>query len=175
MQLSLTINDILIPLPDGISLPLALRSPLFCFDGSFPGSFMFNTNLPASDSLRQAVGHLHRVNKHGQPTGEFDYVLTHGILRYEGKCTVIEANEDSYEVSLNVDNGDFYAAIKGKSLKDLNLGGDRNIYSGVQSNASISEAIGWDETENTGMFEEEEGFNFDLINLDITDSLSLVN
>jgi hypothetical protein len=170
MKLALTINNVLIPLPDDISLPLALRNPLFCFDGNFPGSFVFNTKIPASDQLRQAIGHLHRVNKHGQPTGEFDYVLTHGILRYEGKCEVIEADNDNYEVSFNIDNGDFYAAIKDKSLKDLDLGGDRDIADEL-SGAKLSSPIEIKES-RTVYYEYDVPALVDRICFDLTSSLT---
>ena len=70
MKLALAINNTLIPLPDGISLPLVLRNPLLCLDGSFPGSFVFNFSLPATDQLRAAVGQAHRPQLSSRATDE---------------------------------------------------------------------------------------------------------
>jgi len=168
-MLSLSINNVLIPLPSGISLPLVLKNPLFCLDGDFPGSFVFNFSLPATDQLRAAVGHPHRVQKASRATDEFDYVLTLGVLRYEGKCTVTEADRDTYEVSLNVDNGDFYAAIKSKSLKDLDLDGDRNIALELSA-AKLSAPLAI--TQSRTIYFEYEVPVVDTIFIDITSSLT---
>ncbi len=123
--MKLIIGNSNIPLATGISLPLVLRSPLFdTSDGKTPGSFIFNFNLPATPDLRRQFGQAHRTLRGGRATATLPYKLKDGSLKYEGTCTLIEADSDSYSISFAVENGDLAFALKDKTLKDLDLGGD---------------------------------------------------
>jgi hypothetical protein len=117
-----------IPLFPGISLPLVLRSPLFSTSESkIPGSYIFNSSFPATETLRREFGQAHRIQRNGRATAELPYQISSGSLRFQGSCNVTEANADQYEIAFKVDNGDLAAKLKAKTLKDLNLGGDQVI------------------------------------------------
>ena len=138
--MQLKIGTSVIPLKEGTSLPIVLRSPLFLTDkGTIPGSYIFNFPVPAGDAIRSEFGQAHRLQRHGRATAELDYVLSDGLLRYQGKCLVTEASGDEYQVACKVDNGDLAGKLSGKTLKDLNLGGDR-VIAEVYSLASAAEA-----------------------------------
>ena len=138
---TLEINNISIPLPEGITLPVVLRSPLFDIDnGKTPGSFIFDTDLAATPELQRAVGFLHKLNKEGTPTGKFTYKLRQGILRYEGSCNVTQCTKDFYQVSFNIATGNLAAALVEKTLKDLDLGGDIEIADNYSSAKRITAA-----------------------------------
>lgn len=127
MPLSISIAGTAIP-TDNISLPLVLRSPLFATsDGKTPGSYIFNTSFPATNELRRVFGQAHRYQRHGRATAKLPYEIRSGMLRYLGNCVVTEANADTYEIGFMVENGDLAANLKEKSLKDLDLGGDRTL------------------------------------------------
>ncbi len=122
--MQLKISDIVIPLDAATSLPLVMRSPLFLDDnGRIPGSYVFNITVPAGEAIRQVYSQAHRPQRNGRATAELPYTLVDGSLRYSGKCLVTEANKDAYQVSLKVD----YPELGGKTLKGLDLGGDRSI------------------------------------------------
>lgn len=175
-MLSIKIGSSLIPTDSSISLPLVLRNPLFVTDnGKLPGSYIFNTNFKATTELRKEFGQAHRVQKNGRAIAELPYEIRHGILRYSGNCTVIEANRDTYEIAFKVDNGDFAVKIANKTLKDLNLGGDRTIatlYTNVYTSDFAYEEI---RGENTNIFEVELALDFEYIAVDITSSYSPTN
>lgn len=146
-MLSLTIGSSVIPINPSISFPLVLRNPIFpTSEGKIPGSYIYNTSLPATEQLRREFSQAHRLTRHGRATAELDYVLQNGIFKYQGKCTVVEANPMSYEVAFKVDNGDFASQISSKSLKDLDLGGDRAV-TGVCSFASLTSPVTYDQTD----------------------------
>lgn len=111
----------------GQSLALVLRSPLFLEDGRVPGSFILSANFPLSNELRTVFGNAHVVSRHGRSTAELPYVIKAGSLRYEGTCSVVEADKETYEISFFVDNGELAKALEGKTLKYLDFGGDLSI------------------------------------------------
>lgn len=126
--MQLRINSIIIPLDAGISLPLVLSSPLFITDnGKIPGSYIFNFSIPAGNQIRQAFGQAHRAQRGSRATAELPYLITSGSLRFSGNCVVTEASLDSYEISCKIGNGDLVGKLVGKTLKDLDLGGDQII------------------------------------------------
>lgn len=121
----LTINGTVIPLSPGISLPLVLRSPLFLTEeGKIPGSYVFNFTIPAGDAIRQVFGQAHRVQRAARATAELPYVISDGTLRYQGTCSVTEADADAYEIACKVN---YPEGLAGKTLKDLDLGTDYTI------------------------------------------------
>ena len=141
--MQLPINNTIIPLPEKTNLPLILRSPLFDnSDGKTPGSFVFNFNLPATPELRTVFAQAHRPSRNGRATAELAYKLQQGSLRFSGTCTVQQASEKDYEIKLNVRNGDFAFETAKKTLKDLDLGGDRAFSSTPYSIASGSNDVG---------------------------------
>jgi hypothetical protein len=146
--MQLTINASIIPLDPGINLPLVLRSPLFLTsDNKIPGSYIFNFSIPAGDEIRTEFGQAHRIQRHGRATAELPYILTDGLLKYSGKCIVTQATVDSYEIACKIGNGDFTANISNKTLKDLDLGGDRDI-ADIYSVANTDPHIYFQESES---------------------------
>ncbi len=126
--MQITIGNSVIPLSPGTNLPLVLRSPLFLTDdGKIPGSYIFNFPVPAGEAIRQVFAQAHRVQKGSYTTTDLPYVITNGSVRYAGSCIVTQASNDKYEIACKVDNGDFAGIIAGKTLKDLDLGGDKTI------------------------------------------------
>ncbi len=140
--MQIIIGSSIIPLTPGISLPLVLTSPLFTTaEGKIPGSYIFNTSFPGSEVLRHEFQQAHRVQRHGRATAELPYVITSGSLRYQGTCVVTLAERDKYEIAFKVNNGDFAEKLYGKTLKDLDLGGDMdmaNPYSIATSDILVS-------------------------------------
>lgn len=127
-MIKLTIGSSEIPINPGISFPLVMKSPLFVTsEGKIPGSYIFNTSIPATQALRTEFGHAHRIMRNGRATAELNYILEDGTFRFAGKCSVTEANERKYEIAFRVNNGDLAGILSTKSLKDLNLGGDTLI------------------------------------------------
>lgn len=119
------LNNTVIPLDSGTSLPLVLRSPLFLTDaGKIPGSYVFNFTVPAGEAIRQAYGQAHRVQRAGRASAELPYVINDGLLKYQGTCTVTKADKDAYEIACKVN---YPEALVGKTLKDLDLGDDYTI------------------------------------------------
>jgi hypothetical protein len=126
--MQLLINNSLIPLNPGTSLPLVWRSPLFATSESkIPGTYIYNTALPGSEVLRQEFGQAHRVQRGGKATAELPFTITDGSLRYTGTVTLTEATRDSYDAAFKIDNGDLAGKLKLKTLKDLDLGEDIEI------------------------------------------------
>ena len=120
------IGNSIIPMDPGTSLPLVLRSPLFSTsENKIPGSYIFNSSFPASDPLCKEFAQAHRIQKHGRAAAELPYVITSGLLRFSGFCIVAQYESGQYEIAFRVDNGDFAAKLSGKTLKDLDLGGDQ--------------------------------------------------
>jgi hypothetical protein len=112
----------------GTSLPLVLRSPLFSTsENKIPGSYIFNSTFPASDALCKEFAQAQRIQRHGRATAELPYTITSGILRFSGFCIVTQYEANQFEIAFRVNNGDFAAKLSGKTLKDLDLGGDRPI------------------------------------------------
>lgn len=148
-MIKLTIGSSEIPINPGISFPLVMKSPLFVTsEGKIPGSYIFNTSIPATQALRTEFGHAHRIMRNGRATAELNYILEDGTFRFAGKCSVTEANERKYEIAFRVNNGDLAGILSIKSLKDLNLGGDRAI-TGVCSFASMTNSITFLQTDET--------------------------
>lgn len=117
-----------IPLDPKISFPLVMRSPLFDnSDGKTPGSFIFNTRQPATPQMRAAFEQGHRATRNGRATSEQTYFFQTGSLRFSGTCSLQQADDKYYEVRYNIRNGDFAAEAAKKTLKDLDLGGDRSF------------------------------------------------
>ena len=126
--MQLLINNSIIPLNPGTSLPLVWRSPLFATNESkIPGSYIFNTSIPASEVLRHEFGQAHRVQRGGRATAELPFTITDGSLRYAGTVTLTEATRLQYDAAFKIDNGDLAAKLKEKTLKDLDLGTDIEI------------------------------------------------
>ena len=122
------IGNSIIPMDPGTSLPLVLRSPLFSTsENKIPGSYIFNSSFPASDPLCKEFAQAHRIQKHGRAVAELPYVITSGLLRFSGFCIVTQYESSQYEIAFRVANGDFAAKLSGKTLKNLDLGGDRQI------------------------------------------------
>lgn len=129
-MIKLTIGSSEVPINQEISFPLVLRSPFFpTSDGKIPGSFIFNTRLPSTKALRTEFSNAHRIMRHGRATAELSYVLENGTFRFSGTCIVVEANEQQYEIAFKVGNGDLAGILSTRSLKDLDLGGDRDVTS----------------------------------------------
>ncbi|MFZ4583161.1 MAG: hypothetical protein ACOYM7_10975, partial [Paludibacter sp.] len=123
--MQIKIGNTIVAVDPGTSLPLVLRSPLFITSESrIPGSYIFNTSFAATPQLRNEFEQAHRVQRHGRATAELAYVITSGSLRYVGTCIVTQADQDQYEVSFKIDNGDFAGIIAGKTLKELSWGDD---------------------------------------------------
>lgn len=130
--MQILIDNSIIPLPPGINLPLVMRSPLFATsENKIPGSYIFNTLFPATEILRSIFNQAHRVQRHGRATAELPYIINDGSLRFAGNSIVTEASKDNYEISFKIDNGDFAGKIAGKTLKDLDLGGDITMTKGL--------------------------------------------
>ncbi|MEI6060500.1 MAG: hypothetical protein WCR72_07305 [Bacteroidota bacterium] len=131
--MEIKISETVIPLEEGTSLPTVLRSPLFTTsDSKIPGSYIFNFSVPAGEEIRRLFGEAQRVQRGGRATAELPYVIISGSLRYQGNCIVTQADSVSYEISCKINNGDFSGKLSGKTLKDLDFGGDRiltNIFS----------------------------------------------
>ncbi len=143
------ISDILIPLDPGVSLPLVKRSPLFINeDGKISGSYIFNITVPAGEAIRQVYTQAHRPQRNGKATAELPYLLLDGVLRYKGNCIVKEANKDNYQVSLKVD----YPELGEKTLKGLDLGGDRSITSDPMASATSANNYAYEDWQNGGPF-----------------------
>lgn len=130
MELEIIIGNTKVDYRDDIEIPVVLRSPLFS-EGS--GSFIFNFSLPATESLKKELDYYHRPARSGNPYITRDMIVTIGALKYMGKATIIEADEYNYEISMPVDDGDLASILKEKTLRGLDLGGDRNIISTVLS------------------------------------------
>lgn len=112
----------------GTSLPLVLRSPLFSTsENKIPGSYIFNSSFPASDALCKEFAQAQRIQRHGKASAELPYSITSGILRFSGFCIVAQYESNQFEIAFRINNGDFTAKLFGKTLKDLDLGGDRPI------------------------------------------------
>jgi hypothetical protein len=126
--MQIKIGNSVIPATPGTSLPLVLRSPIFIpEDGKIPGSYIFNTSFPASDVLRSEFNQAQRIQRHGRATAELPYLITAGSLRYQGNCIVTLADAEQFEIAFKVDNGELAGKLFGKTLKDLDLGGERII------------------------------------------------
>jgi hypothetical protein len=122
------IGNSVIPMDPGTNLPLVLRSPLFSTsDNKIPGSYIFNSSFPASDALCKEFAQAQRIQRHGRATAELPYTITAGSLRFSGNCIVTQYESKQFEIAFKVNNGDFSARLFGKTLKDLDLGGDRQI------------------------------------------------
>ena len=131
------IGNSIIPMAPGTSLPLVLRSPLFSTsENKIPGSYIFNSSFPASDALCKEFAQAQRIQRHGKATAELPYIITSGVLRFAGFCIVTQYEAGQFEIAFRVNNGDFSAKLFGKTLKDLDLGGDQvitSIYSTAHS------------------------------------------
>ncbi len=122
------IGESVIPATPGTSLPLVLRSPIFIpEDGKIPGSYIFNTSFPASDVLRSEFNQAQRIQRHGRATAELPYLITAGSLRFQGNCIVTLADAEQFEIAFKVNNGELAGKLFGKTLKDLDLGGEQVI------------------------------------------------
>ena len=122
------IGNSTIPMDPGTSLPLVLRSPLFSTsENKIPGSYIFNSSFPASDALCKEFAQAQRIQRHGKATAEMPYTITSGVLRFSGFCIVTQYESNQFEIAFRINNGDFTTKLFGKTLKDLDLGGDRPI------------------------------------------------
>jgi hypothetical protein len=164
--MKLKIGSANIPVRPGTSLALVLRSPLFDnSDGKTPGSFIFNCSLPASPALRNVFAQAHRTNRAGRATAELPYTIQSGSLRYSGKCSVQEASNMQYDILFNVRNGDFAAEVSKKTLKDLDLGGDRPI---AITKSAAHDFFGYSRSQyNTASFYDSTTLTFSHIDLDV--------
>ncbi len=134
-MLSVKIGSSIILTDPGISLPLVLRSPLFLTgEGKVPGSYIFNNSVPADDAIRKEYNQAHRVQRHGRATAELPYSIRHGSLHYQGNVVLTQADQDKYDTSYKIDNGDFAAKLGLKTLKDLDWGTEYIISSPSSNN-----------------------------------------
>jgi len=171
--MELKINNSIIPLNPGTSLPLVWRSPLFATtESKIPGSYIFNTPLPASEILRHEFGQAHRVQRGGKAIAELPFTITSGSLRYTGTVTLTEATRDSYDAAFKIDNGDLAAKLKEKTLKDLDWGDDINIID-VFSHAYTANFISYGSAQASPPIVIDISF-FDTIIVDITGSMNVV-
>jgi len=139
--MQIKIGNTIVAVDQGISLPLVYRSPLFITaENRIPGSYIFNTSFAATPQLRQEFAQAHRVQRHGRATAELPYVITAYGLRFVGTCVGTQADQDKYEVSFRIDNGDFAGTIAGKTLKDL-LWGDDIVITDFYSVASVENIV----------------------------------
>ena len=138
-----SLNNISIPLPDSITLQLVLRSVLFdTSEGKTAGSFVFDFELDATPNLRLAYSQAHMPERDGRAPAEIPYKLQEGSLRFAGTCQMQEAGQMKYQLRLLVRNGDFAAEAAKKTLKDLQLGGDRVLTTRPYGIATSSTPIG---------------------------------
>jgi len=127
--MQIVIGNSTIPMDPGTSLPLVLRSPLFSTsENKIPGSYIFNSSFPASDALCKEFAQAQRIQRHGKAVAELPYTITSGVLRFSGFCIVTQYESNQFEIAFRVNNGDFSAKLFGKTLKDLDLGGDQMIW-----------------------------------------------
>ena len=165
-----------IPIDPGTSLALVLRSPLFDnSDGKTPGSFIFNPKLPATPELSEEFEQAHRPSRNGRATAELPFAMEQGSLRYSGTSSVQEADSKAYETLLKIRNGDFAAEVSEKTLKDLDLGGDRAFSTGPYSIATNTESIEINDFRNTGNWTLEQILAINKIIVDFTNSLTISN
>jgi len=171
--MQLIINNSIIPLNPGTSLPLVWRSPLFATSESkIPGTYIYNTALPGSEVLRQEFGQAHRIQRGGKATAELPFTIADGSLRYSGTVALTEATRDSYDAAFKIDNGDLAGKLKEKTLKDLDFGDDINLID-VFSHAYTANFISYGSAQASPPIVIDIPF-FDTIIVDITNSLNVV-
>jgi len=123
-MLQLLINGEPVDLSPDASITIDEESPVFDKD-TIPGGFSFPFNLPITPRNRRILGFPERIEKQGPMSTEQPFHLFHqGILRFSGTITVTEAS-DTYKANMMVGSGNLASRIKGKKLKDLDLGGTR--------------------------------------------------
>jgi hypothetical protein len=170
--MQLLINNSLIPLNPGTSLPLVWRSPLFATSESkIPGTYIYNTSLPGSEVLRQEFGQAHRVQRGGKAAAELPFTITDGSLRYSGTVALTEATRDSYDAAFKIDNGDLAGKLKLKTLKDLDWGADIDIIS-IFSHAYNTDVITYNSAQASPQIIIDIPL-FDTVIVDITNSLNV--
>jgi len=165
--MQIIINDVVIPFSESISLPLVLRSPLFLTsENRIPGSYIFNTQFPATEALRKVFGQAHRVQRHERATAELPFTIISGLLRYQGKCIITQASSDYYDIVFYINGGDFNSKISGLTLKDLYWGDDIKIADLSVAAFNDYQAIALDELSYTYHF------NYSIIFIDLNNNLS---
>lgn len=105
--------------PD-ISLSVKLTNPMFNEIGSHSMPF----NLPASSHNLKVFGFPNRIERYTEfKNREYPmYIFAEGLNILLGVLVVTSARQSEIDCYFKSGNGDFWSAVKGKSLKDIELG-----------------------------------------------------
>lgn len=141
-MLSLKIGNTYIE-TSGIEIPVTLRSPLFSMNDNDNGSFIFNFSLPATDALKNEFGYFHRPGRYGQAFVRKSLTLKFGPLQFSGTAKIVKADNNIYEISCPVDNGNLAQLFKSKKLNEVDLGGVRETILTQETVDASTEANLW--------------------------------
>ena len=119
-----------------VSVTFQLTSPIF----NEVGSFSYPFTLPNTSKNKMLLGFLHRVNNSTYPVAAMADIFVNGLFWKNGELYVTESNKDYIKVHFTLGEGYFYNRINVLGLKDLDLGGSRNVadYSGAGVNDVFS-------------------------------------
>lgn len=126
----------------GVKFNLTLKNPMFMRD-TLEGSYIFNFNLPASDRNRAILDFPDRMEKHDQTWKDYDCrILFNGHTVVDNSTiSVKETNENVFVANVKVGTGNFFYQVQDKTLKDIDLGGNRLLGSSFEHPISYFNSI----------------------------------
>lgn len=114
-----TLYSLLDLYPD-TAISIKFLSPLF----NDTGTHSFPFTLPATKQNLKILGFPHRIERY-QSVKDIQYplqIFAGGLLILDGNLVITEADPLNIECYFKSGNGDFWSAIEGKTLKDIELG-----------------------------------------------------
>jgi len=124
--LRLLVSGSSVDLGTSASINLDEESPVFERD-SIPGGFSFPFSVPTTPRNRRILKFPDKVSVPQYGSAEFPFQLfSSGRLVNSGTLSVTETGKD-YRCHLTIGSGDFASRIGDKSLRGLDLGGERHF------------------------------------------------
>jgi hypothetical protein len=117
-------------LSDKVKISIKRLNPMFHRQGSYSLPF----SIPACTHNDAILSFPNRIQQSSIKEINIPFKLYFdGLLQLAGHCMIEKSNELVYEANLVVDIGNFVSTVAGKKLSDLNMGGERRLFTEQQN------------------------------------------